>query len=268
VTLSDPRIARLVVLARAIARPPHGARRIALGVTVGIICHLLFAAAVIAMIASMFHGLSASLGAVVWPWALLANGFLIIQFPLVHSLLLTRPGSRLLARVFPGRHGGTLATTTYAIIASLQLLALFVLWTPSGIVWFRAEGYLLWIVCAFYGLAWLMLAKASFDAGVEVQSGMLGWMSLVAKRRPVFPDMPTNGLFRILRQPIYVAFALTLWTVPVWTPDQLILALSYTGYCLFAPRLKERRFAERYGERFRRYRESVPYAFPRLIGRR
>jgi hypothetical protein len=26
--------------------------------------------------------------------------------------------------------------------------------------------------------------------------------------------MPSLGLFRIIRQPIYVAFALTLWTVP------------------------------------------------------
>jgi methanethiol S-methyltransferase len=54
----------------------------------------------------------------------------------------------------------------------------------------------------------------------------------------------------VIRQPIYVAFALTLWTVPVWTPDQLALALSLTAYCLLAPRLKERRFAARYGDRF------------------
>jgi protein-S-isoprenylcysteine O-methyltransferase Ste14 len=76
--------------------------------------------------------------------------------------------------------------------------------------------------------------------------------------------MPTRGLFRIIRQPIYVAFALTLWTVPVWTPDQLVLAVSYTAYCLLAPRTKERRFAARYGDRFRRYQATVPYALPRL----
>jgi protein-S-isoprenylcysteine O-methyltransferase Ste14 len=57
---------------------------------------------------------------------------------------------------------------------------------------------------------------------------------------------------------------LTLWTVPVWTPDQLALAVSLTAYCLLAPRLKERRFAARYGERFERYRAEVPYALPTL----
>ncbi|MEL6680623.1 MAG: isoprenylcysteine carboxylmethyltransferase family protein, partial [Pseudomonadota bacterium] len=70
--------------------------------------------------------------------------------------------------------------------------------------------------------------------------------------------------FRIIRQPIYVSFALTTWTVPVWTPDQLVLAVSLTAYCLLAPLMKERRFRARYGARFEAYQRSVPYAVPRL----
>lgn len=258
----DPRIARVLALIGAALHPPPGAGRIGLALFMGLLCHTVFAAAVLAMILAMFFGMSESLGLVPWPWAILANAALLIQFPLAHSLLLTGPGGRLLARAFPGPHGQTLATTTYAIIASAQLLALFTLWTPSGIVWWRAEGWLFWCVSAAYGASWLLLMKASFDAGAEVQSGALGWMSLLARIRPVFPDMPEAGLFRVIRQPIYVAFALTLWTVPVWTPDQLVLALGYTAYCLLAPRFKERRFAARYGARFAAYRARVPYALP------
>jgi len=258
----DPRIMNLARLIGAALRPPPGAARIALALGMGALCHLAFAAGVLAMVVAMFFGLSESFGAVPWPWAALANAALIVQFPLVHSALLTGPGGRLLARLVPGPHGRTLATTTYALIASLQLLALFALWTPSGIVWWRAEGAAFWAICAAYAASWLLLMKASFDAGAEVQSGALGWMSLMARSRPKFPDMPTRGLFRVIRQPIYVAFALTLWTVPVWTPDQLALAVSYTAYCLVAPRLKERRFAARYGQRFERYRARVPYVLP------
>ena len=264
VKLHDPRIARLVTLIRAAMRPPAGFGRIALALCLGGLCHALFAAGVLAMIVAMFFGLSESLGTVHWPLAALANAVLILQFPLAHSALLTGPGGRFLARLIPGPHGQTLATTTYAIIASAQLLALFALWTPSGIVWWRAEGAVFWVVTAAYATSWLILLKASFDAGAEVQSGALGWMSLLARIRPIFPDMPTQGLFRLIRQPIYVAFALTLWTVPVWTPDQLALAVSFTAYCLLAPRLKERRFAARYGARFNRYRAEVPYLLPRL----
>lgn len=264
---SDPRIARLSTLLAAVRHPPPGAGRIALALVLGIACHLTFAAGVLAMVVAMFFGLSESLGAVPWPWATVANAALILQFPLVHSALLTGPGGRLLTRLIPGPYGQTLATTTYALIASAQLLVLFVLWTPSGIVWWRAEGAVFWAITATYGASWLLLLKASFDAGAEVQSGALGWLSLMARIRPVFPDMPMQGLFRVIRQPIYVAFALTLWTVPVWTPDQLVLAVSYTTYCLLAPRLKERRFAARYGDRFARYRAAVPYALPRQVAK-
>jgi hypothetical protein len=138
--LTDPRIARLVSLVAGALRPPPGAGRIGLALALGAVCHSLFAAAVLAMMAAMFFGMSESFGTVPWPWALLANTALILQFPLAHSLLLTGPGGRVLARLVPGPHGSTLATTTYAIIAAAQLLALFALWTPSGIVWWRAEG--------------------------------------------------------------------------------------------------------------------------------
>jgi protein-S-isoprenylcysteine O-methyltransferase Ste14 len=258
----DPRIARLIDLVSAALAPPRGAGRIALALLLGAFCHLVFAAAVLAMIVAMFFGMSESFGRAPWPWAILANAALIVQFPLAHSFFLTGRGGRILARLMPGPHGATVATTTYAIIASAQLLALFALWTPSGVIWWRAEGLLFWVITTAYASAWLLLIKASFDAGAEVQSGALGWMSLLGRIRPVYPPMPTLGLFAVIRQPIYLAFALTLWTVPVWTPDQLALAIGLTLYCLAAPRLKERRFARRYGAAFLRYRADVPYMLP------
>lgn len=263
----DPRIARLITLIRAAISPPPGAGRVLLALGLGMLCHALFAVGVLSMIVAMFFGLSQSFGTVPWPWAILANAALIVQFPIAHSILLTKKGNGILQQLIPGPHGATLATTTYAIIASAQLLALFTLWTPSGIIWWQAEGWMFWMISVVYAVAWLILSKASFDAGAEVQSGALGWMSLMARIRPVFPDMPTQGLFRLIRQPIYVAFALTLWLVPVWTPDQLALAVSYTAYCLFAPRFKERRFAARYGAKFDAYKATVPFILPGKRGK-
>lgn len=261
----DARIRRLVTLATAARHPPPGALRIALAICFGIVCHVLFAAAIAAMMIAMFFGLSRCFGRIPWPWGGIVNLALIVQFPLVHSVLLTGKGARWLRHLVPGPHGATLATTTYAIIASLQLLALFLCWTPSGVVWWRAEGAMFRCICALYAASWACLLKSIFDAGLELQSGALGWMSLLADRRPVFPDMPTEGFFSVIRQPVYVAFAMTLWTVPVWTPDQFSLAIGYTLYCALAPRLKERRFAARYGDRFERYRRHVPFAIPNVI---
>ncbi|WP_411889059.1 methyltransferase family protein [Yoonia sp. SDW83-1] len=255
-------LTRLLQLAFGTFRPPPSRRRILIALIYGVICHSIFTLSVLAMMIAMFFGMSESFGRVSDPWLWLANTALILQFPLVHSFLLSRRGRAILSKLAPAPHGKTLGTTTYAIIASTQLFLLFAFWTPSGIIWWQAEGAAFATICTLYAASWLLLIKASYDAGAEVQSGALGWMSLMQKIKPVFPDMPTTGLFRFIRQPIYVAFALTLWTVPVWTPDQLFLAISYTAYCLLAPRLKERRFRKIYGDRFRAYQARVPYIFP------
>jgi methanethiol S-methyltransferase len=265
---SPDHLSRLFRLVSGAMSPPPGRGRIVLALAMGFACHAIFGLAGLAMVTAMFFGMSESFGTVPGPWAALTNAALIAQFPLAHSFLLTRTGNRWLARLVPGQHGQTLATTTYATIAALQLLALFSLWTPSGVVWWRAEGPMFALVCGAYAASWAMLAKASFDAGAEVQSGALGWLSLLQNIRPVFPDMPTSGLFCLIRHPIYLGFTLTLWTVPVWTPDQLALALSFTAYCVAAPLLKERRFARLYGERFAAYRARVPYIVPRLMSQK
>jgi protein-S-isoprenylcysteine O-methyltransferase Ste14 len=237
-------------------------RRILIALLYGAACHGIFAVSVAAMISAMWFGMSRSLGTVPEPWSWGANLLLLLQFPLGHSVLLSDRGRRWLARLAPAPHGTTLATTSYAIVASLQLLVLFALWTPSGIVWWQAEGTALWAMTGLYAAAWGLLAKASLDAGAQLQSGALGWTALARGVRPVYPDMPERGLFRFVRQPIYVSFALTLWTVPVWTPDQLLLAVVLTVYCVFGPRLKERRFERAFGARFAAYRARVPYWLP------
>jgi protein-S-isoprenylcysteine O-methyltransferase Ste14 len=100
------------------------------------------------------------------------------------------------------------------------------------------------------------------DAGLSLQSGLLGWWALLRNKKPVYPKMPETGLFRLSRQPIYVAFTLTLWTVPTWTPDQLIVSTTLTVYCLIGPLFKEARFRRIYGPDFDAYCQRVPYWLP------
>lgn len=115
-----------------------------------------------------------------------------------------------------------------------------------------------------YAASWLFLIKALWDAGMPLQTGALGWVAVLRGRRPTFKPFPTQGLFRSCRQPVYLGFALTLWTGPVWTPDRLALALLWTAYCGIGPLFKEKRYRSWYGEAFRLYQAQVPYLIPRL----
>ncbi|MFQ6547674.1 methyltransferase family protein [Aestuariibius sp. 2305UL40-4] len=234
-------------------------RRITIALAWGAACHGAFAIGVGLMIYHLFFGLSRSWGAVPWPWAALANLALLAQFPLAHSLLLTGKGRKILALLGPDER---LATTNYALIASLQLALLFAFWTPSGILLWQAQGTLFWVMCTAYAAAWGYLGLAILQGGLQLQSGMLGWLAMARGRTPQFPDMPTHGLYRLTRQPIYLGFALTLWTMPTYTPDQLALAIFWTAYCVLAPLHKEKRFAKIHGDRFRAYQKRVPYWLP------
>jgi protein-S-isoprenylcysteine O-methyltransferase Ste14 len=231
-------------------------------VAYGIVCHALFALAVAAMVSGLYAGMQLGRGRIPSPLAWLANVALLVQFTTLHSALLTRRGQRTLARMVPS-FGRELSTTTYALVSSVALLALFVLWTPSRIVWWHAVGAARVALTCLYAAAWLLVVRALVDAGLALQTGALGWRAVAASRRPVYPAMPRRGLFALVRQPIYLAFTLTLWTTPTWTPDQLLVASTLTLYCVLAPRWKEARFGRLYGDEFQRYRLRVPYFVPR-----
>jgi protein-S-isoprenylcysteine O-methyltransferase Ste14 len=219
------------------------------------------------MLWEMFFGMSEALGRLTAPWSYLANLLLLLQFVVSHSFFLTRRGLAVMRWLGPPAIAEAMLSTTYVIVASLQTLALFVLWSPSGIVWWRADGPVLYLMLALYLVSGLVLLKAIIDAGLALQTGFLGWWAVATGRKPVYPPMPVTGLFRWVRQPIYLGFALTTWTVGVWTPDQLVLAVLLTSYCVAGPILKERRFRARFGADFERYRETTPYFMPRITSR-
>ena len=79
-----------------------------------------------------------------------------------------------------------------------------------------------------------------------------------------YGGMPTGGLFRRCRQPIYLGFALVLWTAPVWSPDWLALAVAWCCHCVIGPLLKFARWARRFGPKFVHYQSTVSYFLPRV----
>lgn len=250
------------------AAPPHGLPARAVAVLAGVVCHGTFLLGVLSMIVGLHEGLRTGFGRLEGWAAVLADGALVLQFPLLHSLLLTRGGGKLLARLVPLGLGRALATTTYATFASLQTLVTFALWSPIGPVLYEVQGPARPVVQALYAASWLLVVVAMHQAGLGVQSGSLGWLAVARGRQPVYGSFPTGGLFARCRQPIYGAFALTLWTGPVLTADRLALAVAWTGYCVLGPLLKERRYVTWHGDAFRAYQARVPFLLPSLRARK
>ncbi|WP_372845999.1 FAD-dependent monooxygenase [Pontiella sp.] len=228
----------------------------------GMVCHLAFAAAVAAMALALFTGLRIGFGPFRGWASLLANAALIASFPVAHSWLLSPKGRRVMGRLVPLGIGPKLSWTVFATISSFQLLGVFLLWSPSGVVWWQATGGpRVAIGIAAVG-AWLLLGKSMADAQLGVQTGYVGWSSVFLNRKATYKPFATQGLYRHVRQPIYISFAMLLWLTSTLTPDGLALAVAWTGYCVVGSAIKEKRFLRYFGDAFRNYQAQVPFWIP------
>lgn len=246
---------------QAVELPLTTRRLIAL--TYGLLAHSLFVLAVAAMMLGIFTGMQSGLGRLTGWSALVVDLILALQFPILHSFLLSSRGRRLLARLAPGGMGSDLGTTLYALVASVQLLAVFLLWSPSHAIWWSAQGQIRVLCWVGFGLAWSLLGRALYEAGLALQTGFLGWSAVWRGQKPAFGGFPTTGLFRFCRHPVYLAFAVTLWVSPVLTPERLLLATIWTAYCILGPLHKERRCVRCYGDAYRQYQARTSYWLPK-----
>ena len=231
----------------------------------GVICHSTFFLAGLSMLWVLYNGFTVSFGYFDFPFNIICNLFLLMQFPILHSFLLTTTGRKILRLFSPRNFGKTLETTNYATIASIQLLLLFLLWSPSNIIFYDLKYPNNILNSLLFIISWVLLSISSFQAGYQVQTGSLGWTSMFFLRKPIFPPMPIKGLFKLIRHPIYFSFCLVLWTPPTMTLDLFLVALIYTFYCFLAPKFKEKRFIRIYGEAFLEYKQITPYFFPKNI---
>ena len=233
-----------------------------LAIIYGLVCHGIFLLAGAIMFLTILTGFQYSIGSFQGFVAIVINILLLIQFPLGHSFFLSKRGMQILEIFAPKHYAKTLRTTVYATIASIQLILLFSLWNFTGIFIWQIEAPVNIIMIILNLTSWTLLSVSSIQAGYKVQTGSLGWTSVYQGKKPVFPDMPTRGMFSIIRQPIYLSFSLVLWTSPQMSLDLFIVALTYSFYCYFGPMLKERRFYRLYGKKFTEYQEKVPYYLP------
>lgn len=244
--------------------PTYSSAQRTVALLYGIACHLLFGLAIATMAAALFTGLRIGQGTLHDWTAILANSLLILSFPIFHTRLLSSKGRKFMAKLVPLGIGTKLSWTVFSTISSLQLLAVFWLWSPSGIVWWQATGWLrIAIGIAALG-AWLLLRESMAQSQITVQTGYIGWSSVFLNRKATYNPFSTTGLYRHVRQPIYISFTLLLWLTATMTPDLFILAVAWSAYCIIGSALKEKRFTRCFGDAFRQYQKEVPFWIPRI----
>jgi protein-S-isoprenylcysteine O-methyltransferase Ste14 len=190
---------------------------------------------------------------------------LLALFAVQHSVM-ARPGfKRWWTRFVPE----AVERSTYVLLSSLAMVALFAWWEPiGGIVWDAPAGLARNSVIALYLLGWALLLYTTFLIDHFDLFGLRQVWNRLRGHRYEPPKFYTPSLYRIIRHPLYVGWLTIFWAAPTMTVAHLVFALGTTAYILIAIRLEERDLVAAFGDRYLAYRQATPMLVPRLVRRR
>ena len=159
--------------------------------------------------------------------------FLLMQFPILHSFLLTTNGRKILRLFSPKNFGKTLETTNYATIASIQLLLLFLLWSPSNIIFYDLKYPNNILNSLLFTISWILLSISSFQAGYQVQTGSLGWTSLFFLRKTNISAYAYKRVIQINKTPYLFFFLFSIMDTPNYD-FRFIFSSTYLYFLLLS----------------------------------
>ena len=194
-------------------------------------------------------------------WQALAIDLGLLGLFAVQHSVMARPGfKRWWTRLVPE----AVERSTYVLLSSLALVALFAWWQPIGGTIWNATGAARTAVVALYLLGWALLLYTTFLIDHFDLFGLKQvWRRLTgASYQP--PQFYTPGLYGIVRHPLYIGWLTIFWAAPTMTVAHLVFALATTAYILIAIQFEERDLVDAFGERYVSYRRDTPMLIPRL----
>ena len=197
--------------------------------------------------------------------ALAINLGLLAAFALQHSGMARPAFKRWWTRIV----SPAAERSTYVLVSSLGLVALYAYWEPiGGVIWQAPEGLVRTAIIGLYLCGWLLLLYATLLIDHFDLFGLKQvWRHLTGRDyRP--PQFHTPSLYRVVRHPLYIGWLTIFWAAPTMTTAHLIFALMTTAYILVAIQLEERDLVSAFGAEYTAYRQSTPMLIPRLWAQR
>jgi len=196
--------------------------------------------------------------------ALVIDTLLLGLFAIQHSVMARPAFKRWWTRFVPH----AVERTTYVLLASLILAALFVHWQPIlAPVWTVTNPLAVALLHAVFWVGWGLVLLSTFLINHFELFGLRQvWARLRGRSLPE-PVFRTPFLYKRVRHPLYLGFLLAFWSAPAMTAGHLLFTVATTGYILIGVWLEERDLVDLFGDQYRRYREQVSMLIP-LPGRK
>src|SRR5678815_3365879 len=193
--------------------------------------------------------------------ALIVDILLLGMFALQHSVMARPFFKRWLTRFIPE----SAERSTYVLMSSLALIALFIFWQPlGGEVWTVTDPALRGVLWGFFAFGWLLVLVATFLINHFDLFGLRQvWLQLIGRPYSHL-KFGTPGPYKLVRHPLYLGWLFAFWATPTMTGTHLLFAFVTTAYILVAIQFEERDLVDSLGDDYRRYRTRVPMILPSL----
>jgi len=155
--------------------------------------------------------------------------------------------------------------STYVLVSSLALVALYIFWEPiGGVVWSASSTLTRNIVIGVYLFGWLLLLYTTFLIDHFDLFGLKQVWRRLSNKSYRDPAFRTPSLYKLVRHPLYIGWLTIFWAAPVMTAAHLLFALATTAYILIAIQFEEADLVTAFGNTYVDYRARTPMLIPRL----
>lgn len=191
--------------------------------------------------------------------------FAMALFSIVHSILARLPikawvGRRMGKRAYEG-----LYRLGYNALAGITFLpVLYILFfMPGGRVWsFDGLAALPFRLLQLTGIIGLTISLLQIDLGRFIGTRQMR-AYLNGDPLPLPPEpLKTNGVYGLVRHPLYLFSLLVLWFTPNMTSTALVFVITATIYFVLGSILEERTMVKLFGQTYQQYQQRVPWLVP------
>ncbi len=191
--------------------------------------------------------------------ALAVNGGILALFAIQHTIMARPRFKAWWTRIVPA----AAERSTFVLATILILATLFRLWRPiGGPVWTVEAPALRGLLHVVSAAGWLTVLVSTFLIDHFDLFGLrqvVLWFRKVPYTAPRFQE---RSLYRHVRHPLLLGFAVAFWATPDMTWSHLFFAGMCTLYMLVGIEFEERDLLAAHGDAYRDYRRRVPMLLP------
>jgi methanethiol S-methyltransferase len=191
--------------------------------------------------------------------ALMVNVGLVLAFGVQHSVM-ARPAFKEWWTQYISK---AVERSTFVLLSSVILAMTFLLWKPMPMtIWMVESMPARSAIYFLYAMGWFLVFYSSFLINHFDLFG-LRQVFLYFKNKSYSPvPVKVVSLYRFVRNPLMLGFAIAIWATPHMTVGHLVFATSMSAYILIGVYFEERTLMRELGNEYREYHNNTPMLIP------